>query len=314
MTPAKSFTLCRMCTTSRSRSYECASTRSTRRICCDENPGSPSLAAFASLAFENMSSTPAPPGPRPSCCCSRCRYSFCVLRNTTDSLCASVASLVCTLRTTRRSSASPPAPSPARSPSLLSRPSQRLNSRVISLVTTSTTWSSAPPTSSNVGSSALACAELSPRSLSLMAAMSADASSLRSTHAGGSVDDMPAMPPPRAPSDGTPLLLPIAASSRRALAFSRARSSREALYPKPPVSLAWFLNRRNVSVRFREVPRNEGAAVAMIGNARRSGRARPRTDRERLGFARRRLRCPTATRHAPNAPRDAVARREATTR
>jgi hypothetical protein len=92
---------------------------------------------------------------------------------------------------------------------------------------------------------------------------------------------MPAMPP-SAPSDAPPLLLPIAASSRRALAFSRARSSREALYPKPPVSLAWFLNRRNLSVRFREVPRNEGAAVAMIGATRRSGRTRPRVGRERL--------------------------------
>ena len=34
----------------------------------------------------------------------------------------------------------------------------------------------------------MACAELSSRSLSLMAAMSADASSLKSTHAGGSVE------------------------------------------------------------------------------------------------------------------------------
>ena len=107
----------------------------------------------------------------------------------------------------------------------------------MSWVSTSTTRSSpSVAASSKFGSRAFECAAASSFIFSLMRAMSPCASSLKSTHAGGSDALRPSSPAPSSPP--RPMLdeLPMAASSKRVDAASRARG--EDAPPRPNVCLA----------------------------------------------------------------------------
>mmetsp|Transcript_7749 Transcript_7749/g.25732 ORF Transcript_7749/g.25732 Transcript_7749/m.25732 type:complete len:235 (-) Transcript_7749:198-902(-) len=215
ITCARSLTDSMIFTISRSRSATKSSLSCTRCICESVNPGSPPSSSNEKPTSSNDASAPPlpPPAPPPSCwCCSFCRYSFCILRNSIESFCSDVAALICTFFRTLISCPPPVPPVSCRTAS-----SHRLNRRVISCVSTSMCGVSSA-TSSKVTSSERSWCRLSSAILIRICSIPVCTRSLASTHPGGMPPAAPieklassTSPPPSAAfrSPSAPVLCPL---------------------------------------------------------------------------------------------------------